>query len=132
VVPVEIEQAIGEWLATISPIRSIAGVRMISANVYKKPVMTTGPAVGWVGETAARPQTDTPVLDSLSFPAMELYAMPPATATLLEDAAVNLDEWLAAEVDQAFAVQEGAAFVTGDGSNKPKGFLAYTTVANGS
>ena len=132
VVPVEIEQAIGERLATISPIRSIAGVRMISANVYKKPVMTTGPAVGWVGETAARPQTDTPVLDSLSFPAMELYAMPAATATLLEDAAVNLDEWLAAEVDQAFAVQEGAAFVTGDGSNKPKGFLAYTTVANGS
>ena len=28
--------------------------------------------------------------------------------------------------------QEGAAFVTGDGSNKPKGFLACTTVANAS
>ena len=30
------------------------------------------------------------------------------------------------EVEQAFAVQEGTAFVTGDGTNKPKGFLAYT------
>src|SRR5581483_6687039 len=91
-----------------------------------------GPAVGWVGETAARDETDSPVLDQLSFPAMELYAMPAASATLLEDAAVNIDEWLAAEVDQAFAVQEGAAFVTGDGTNKPKGFLSYTNVAQSS
>jgi HK97 family phage major capsid protein len=72
------------------------------------------------------------VLDSLSFPTMELYAMPAATATLLEDSAVNIDEWLAAEVEQAFAVQEGAAFVNGDGSNKPTGFLHYDTVADAS
>ena len=32
----------------------------------------------------------------------------------------------------AFAEQEGTAFVTGDGTNKPKGFLAYTKVANAS
>jgi HK97 family phage major capsid protein len=132
VVPVEIEQTIGQRLTAISPIRGIAGVRTISADVYKKPFMTAGPAVGWVGETDARPQTTTPTLDSLSFPAMELYAMPAATATLLEDAAVNLDQWLAAEVEQVFAVQEGTAFVSGDGVNKPKGFLAYTTIANGS
>jgi HK97 family phage major capsid protein len=130
VVPVEIEHEIGRRLTAISPIRAIAGVREVSASVYKKPFMISGPAVGWVGETDARPQTASPVLDSLSFPAMELYAMPAATSTLLEDAAVNLDEWLAAEVDQVFAEQEGAAFVAGDGVNKPKGFLSYTTVAN--
>jgi HK97 family phage major capsid protein len=132
VVPFEIEKEIGERLTAVSPIRSIAGRRTISANVYKKPFMTSGPVVGWVGETDARSQTTSPVLDQLSFPAMELYAMPAATQTLLEDAAVNLDEWLAAEVEQAFAVQEGAAFVTGDGVNKPKGFLSYPTIANGS
>jgi len=131
-VPPEIEKAIGERLTAISPIRKIAGVREISGNVYKKPFMTTGPAVGWVGETDARTQTASPTLDSLSFPAMELYAMPAATTTLLEDSAVNIDEWLAGEVDQVFAVQEGAAFVNGDGTNKPKGFLQYTTVANAS
>ena len=32
----------------------------------------------------------------------------------------------------AFAQQEGTAFVSGDGINKPKGFLDYTKVANGS
>jgi HK97 family phage major capsid protein len=94
--------------------------------------MTAGPAVGWVGETDARTQTTSPVLDALSFPAMELYAMPAATASLLEDSAVNLDQWIAQEVEQVFAQQEGAAFVSGDGSNKPQGFLSYTTVANGS
>ena len=58
--------------------------------------------------------------------------MPAATQALLEDSAVNIDEWIAAEVEQAFAVQEGTAFVSGDGTNKPKGFLSYTTVANAS
>jgi HK97 family phage major capsid protein len=131
-VPPEVEQTIGQRLTAISPIRAIAGVRTISGNVYKKPFMTTGPAVGWVGETDARTTTTSPTLDELSFPAMELYAMPAATATLLEDSAVNIDQWLAQEVEQVFAAQEGTAFVTGDGSNKPKGFLSYTTVANAS
>ena len=131
-VPPEIEATIGERLTAISPIRSIAGQRTISSNVYKKPFMTAGPAVGWVGETDARTQTASPTLDELSFPAMELYAMPAATASLLEDSAVNLDQWIAQEVEQVFAQQEGAAFVSGDGSNKPQGFLSYTTVANGS
>jgi HK97 family phage major capsid protein len=132
VVPVEIERSIGRRLAALSPIRGIAGQREISGNVYKKPFMTAGPAVGWVGETGARTETASPTLDALSFPAMELYAMPAATATLLEDSAVNIDEWLAGEVEQAFAVQEGTAFVTGDGNNKPKGFLAYDTIDNDS
>ena len=131
-VPDEIESEIGKRLTAISPIRSIAGVRTISGNVYKKPFMTSGPAVGWVGETDARTQTASPTLDQLSFPAMELYAQPAATAMLLEDSAVNIDQWLAQEVEAVFAAQEGTAFVTGDGSNKPKGFLNYTTVANGS
>src|SRR5215475_4321116 len=132
VVTPEIEKQIGEKLLNISPIRSLSSQRTISSNVYKKPMMTAGPGAGWVGETDVRGQTATPTLDELSFPAMELYAMPAATQTLLEDAAVDIEEWLAGEVDQVFAAQEGAAFVSGDGNNKPKGFLSYTTVANGS
>jgi HK97 family phage major capsid protein len=56
---------------------------------------------------------------------MELYAMPAATASLLEDSVVDLDEWIASEVEAAFAEQEGAAFVNGDGADKPRGFLDY-------
>jgi HK97 family phage major capsid protein len=131
-VTAEIESQIGRRLTSISPIRSIAGIRTISTNVYKKPYMTTGPAVGWVGEADSRVQTASPTLDELAFPAMELYAMPAASANLLEDSAVNIDEWLTQEVEQVFAVQEGAAFVLGDGINKPKGLLSYNSVANAS
>ncbi|WP_018184133.1 phage major capsid protein [Kaistia granuli] len=131
-VPIETETEIGKRLAAISPIRAIADVRQVSSGTYRKPFMTAGPAVGWAGETDARPQTASPTIAALDFPAMELYAMPAATAGLLDDSAVNIDDWIAAEVEGAFAAQEGTAFVSGDGSNKPKGFLAYTTAAEAS
>jgi HK97 family phage major capsid protein len=131
-VPPETEAAVIRGVKTISPIRAIAGNRTVSASVYKKPFAVTGPATGWVAETATRPETNSPTLAELTFPTMELYAMPSATQTLLDDSAVNIDEWLAEEIGIAFAQQEGTAFVSGDGNNKPKGFLAYTKIANGS
>ena len=127
-VPDETEAEIGKRLAALSPIRSISSVRQVSSAVLKKPFSVSGPAVGWVAETAARPQTATPTLAELQFPTMELYDMPAATASLLEDTVVDLDRWISGEVEAAFAEQEGAAFVSGDGVNKPKGFLAYPTV----
>jgi HK97 family phage major capsid protein len=131
-VPDETAAEIGKRLTAISPIRAISGVRLVSASVYKKPFALTGPATGWVGETDARPQTASPTLAELQFPTMELYAMPAATQTLLEDSAVDLDAWIASEVEIAFAEQEGAAFVNGDGVNKPRGFLDVPIVAEAS
>ena len=43
-----------------------------------------------------------------------------------------MDQWIAQEVEAVFAEQEGTAFVTGDGVNKPRGFLNYTAVAESS
>ena len=128
-VPEEIETQVMRALKDASPIRAIAGNRQVSANIYKKPFTTTGAATGWVAEAGNRAQTNSPVLAELSFPTMELYAMPAATQTLLDDAAVNIDEWVAEEVRAAFAEQENTAFVSGDGINKPKGFLSYTKIA---
>jgi HK97 family phage major capsid protein len=131
-VPDQVEREVIRRLTAISPIRAISSVRTISGGVYKRAFSTGGAAAGWVGEAASRPETDAPPLAELSFPAMELYAMPAATQSLLDDAVVDVDAWLAEEVETAFAVQEGAAFVNGDGINKPKGFLASQTVANAS
>lgn len=127
-VPAETEAEIGRRLAALSPIRGLASVRQVSSAVLKKPYAVSGPAAGWVAETAARPQTNSPTLAELQFPTMELYAMPAATQTLLDDAVVDLDQWIGSEVEAAFAAQEGAAFVNGDGVNKPTGFLSYTAV----
>ena len=132
VVPDETERSINRAVRDILPIRAIAGVRQVSGSVYKKPYAISGPGAGWVGETDERPETGSPKLAELAFPTMELYAMPAATQTLLDDAAVDIDQWIAEEVRATFAAQEGTAFVTGDGVNKPKGFLSYPTVDNAS
>ncbi|MGV3490732.1 MAG: phage major capsid protein [Devosia sp.] len=131
-VPSETEAEILKKLAHSSPIRAIASVRNISTGVYKKPVSLTGPATGWVAETAARTTTNSQTLDAIDFAAGELYAMPAATAAFLDDAVVDVGQWIADEVNHAFAEQETAAFVSGNGTNKPKGFLAETQVAESS
>lgn len=129
-VPAETERLIDRIVSDASPIRAIAGVRQIGAASYKKPFTVSGPASGWVGETEARAETSASGLSEIEFPAMELYAMPAATSTLLDDAAINIDQWLAEEVQTAFAEQEGTAFVNGDGIRRPRGFLSYARVTN--
>ena len=119
-------------LRDVSPIRAIAGVRQVSGDVYKKPFAITGAGTGWVGETAARPQTATPTLAELAFPTMELYAMPAATRRCSTTRRSTSTSGSPRRCETAFAEQEGTAFVTGNGTNKPKGFLDYTKVADGS
>lgn len=124
--PVETERAILAAVRDISPIRQIASSREIGSNVFRKPVSNGDAAAGWVGETAARVETAAPTLSAIDFATMELYAMPAATQTLLDDSIVDIDRWLAEEVQTEFAAQESAAFVAGDGTTEPKGFLSYT------
>jgi len=132
-VPLEIEQTIDRVLAKVSPLRSLASVRQIGSNIYRKPITTAGTASGWLAtETTAPSQTNTPTLAAIDFPTMELYAMPAATQTLLDDSQVDLEAWLAEEVQTVFAEQEGAAFVSGNGTSAPKGFLTETKVADAS
>ena len=56
-VPAETEAAVIRGVKNISPIRAIAGNRVVSASVYKKPFAITGPTTGWVAETAAKPKS---------------------------------------------------------------------------
>jgi len=130
-VPPETDTEIGRRISIASPMRALSTVRTVSTAVLKKPFAASGLSTGWVAETAGRPQTNTPQLSELSFPTMELYAMPAATQALLDDSAVDIEAWIAGEVDLVFAEQEGDAFIRGDGINRPKGFLSYTAVAEG-
>ncbi|WP_310620736.1 phage major capsid protein [Flexibacterium corallicola] len=127
-VPEEVETQILDRLVAASPMRGIAGNLQVSGNSFRKLVSQSGPTAGWVGESDVRPETASSVLADLSFQTMELYAMPAASQTLLDDAAINVDEWIALEVEGAFAEQESAAFVLGDGASQPKGLLSYSVV----
>lgn len=131
VAPPELDRLIEARLMQSSPMRQIATVRQTSAGTYRKPV-SLGIGAQWAGETQARTETTTTGLSLLEFPAGELYAMPAATQTLVDDAYADIDDWLANEVDAAFSIQESAAFVSGDGNGKPKGFLSHTLVDDAS
>jgi HK97 family phage major capsid protein len=124
-VPQPAEREILQRLANVSPIRAISTVREISTATFRKAFPVGAPVAGWTGETDARAQTTSPQLADMNFPAMELFAMPAATQTLLDDSAIDVEQWLAEEIDSVFAEQEGSAFVSGDGVNKPTGFLSY-------
>jgi len=131
VAPAETESFIERALTLASPFRRIASVRKTGGGQFKKPVSKGGAQAGWAAETAARIETTAPSLQLLEFPAGELYAMPAATQTLLDDGVTDVDQWLADEVRDVFAAQETSAFISGDGTNKPSGLLSYTQVDEG-
>jgi HK97 family phage major capsid protein len=131
-VPEEMETTVDRIAGTVSVMRQLATVMPIGTSTYKKLVGLGGAGAGWVGEAQARPETSTPTLAELAFNVMEIYANPAATQTMLDDARVDIAVWLGNEVSITFAEQEGSAFIGGDGTLKPRGVLAYDTVANAS
>jgi HK97 family phage major capsid protein len=132
VAPPELDRLIEARLRSSSPMRAIATVRTTNATVFKKPISLSNAGTGWVAETGERTQTTSPQLAMIEFPTAELYANLAATQVLLDDAFVNVDEWIAGEVDTAFSAQERSAFISGNGTNKPKGLLSYTLIAEAS
>jgi HK97 family phage major capsid protein len=131
-VPTEIETMIDRVASADVAMRRLATVRQIGAPSYKKPVVTTGAAGGWLGETEDSTETTTPKLSELEFTPGKLYAYPWATNDMLEDGVIDIEQWLTQEVEEIFVEKEGEAFITGTGIKKPKGILAYSTVANAS
>lgn len=125
--PTEWDRTIIDKLKLVSPMRQIASVQTISTAGFSKLYNLRGTTSGWVGEKAARPETNTPPFGSMTFTPGEIYANPAATQAMLDDAQINLESWLADEVQTEFAYQEGLAFIAGDGTNKPAGFLTFIT-----
>lgn len=122
-VPREIDAEIARVLKGFSPIRAIANVVAVGSAGYRKLITTGGTPSGWAAETAARPETASPVFAELVPPMGELYANPSASQAMLDDAAFDVEAWLAGEIATEFAKAEGAAFVAGNGVNRPRGFL---------
>ena len=123
-VPREIDQAIGETLVAISPIRAIANVVKVGTANYRKLVATGGTPSGWVGFEAARPETGTPTFTEIVPASGDLYANPAASQQMLDDAMFDVEKWLAQEIATEFARAEGVAFIKGTGSSQPLGFLS--------
>lgn len=131
-VPEEVDAAIDRVQGTMSAMRRLATVRTISTDTYKKLVNQGGTTSGWTAEKGTRSETSTPSLAEIAINTKEIYAMPYATQTLLDDAAIDVGAWLASEVGIEFNEEEGDAFINGNGVEKPKGIAKYTMIANSS
>lgn len=130
-VPEELDRDIAQKLLDISPLRQICLVVTTGTGDYKKLVDTRGAASGWVGEGGTRSETGTPVLEQVAPTFGELYALPKTSEWALDDIFFDVEGWLRDSVASEFAKQEGIAFISGNGTNKPTGFLDGTPVTTG-
>lgn len=119
-------------LESSASIRSIANVVTVDATAYDVLVDHTDIGAGWASETAASSETSTPQIDRISIPLHELSALPKASQRLLDDVAFDVEGWLAERIADKFTRSEATAFITGDGADKPTGFLNYASVADAS
>ncbi|KRS18235.1 phage major capsid protein [Roseovarius indicus] len=123
-VPEQIDRMVLDQLVDITPVRRVAQVVKTTSPDYAKLIGRRGTGSGWTSETGTRTSQDTPNLAQVKPSMGELYTYGTVTRHLLEDAAFDIEAWLIENIVTEFAVQEGAAFVSGDGVNKPVGFLA--------
>lgn len=112
-----------------SPARQLFSVMSIGTDAVEGLIDRDDLDTGWVGEKQARPETGTPDLGKWRIDVHEQYAMPKVTQKLLDDSSFDIESWLSARVADKFARVENTATFSGDGVNKPRGILTYTTAA---
>ena len=124
-------ETIRSVLKSTASIRSVASVVNVESTSYDVLIDTTETGAGWATETDPSTETGTPTIERITIPLHELSALPKISQRLLDDSAFNIEDWLAGRVADKFARSESAAFVSGDGVDKPTGFITYPSAAAG-
>ncbi|PID37134.1 MAG: phage major capsid protein [Rhodobacterales bacterium] len=117
-------------LSNTASLRAIANVVHVEATSYDVLIDQNDTGAGWATEADATTETAAPSIERISIPLHELSALPKASQRLLDDSAFDIESWLAARVADKFARAEAEAFVSGDGVDKPRGFLSHANVDN--
>ncbi len=128
-VPFALDRKILTKVRDLNVMRRLCSSQSVSTPETYWNVDLGGTDAGWVGELTARTNTNVPQLARAGITWGEIYANPKASYRLLDDALFNVEAWYSQKVAEVFADYEEQAFLTGDGTNKPKGLLAYDFVA---
>lgn len=126
-VPEPVADTIRARVLEISPMRRLATTFSVNSTGTKFLVNRNDATNAWVGETDPRGDTEEPTLDLRAPTYGTTFGLVEATEELLLDAAIDIGAWFTNSVAQTIAQSEGAAFVSGNGTNKPTGFLAGPT-----
>ncbi len=114
-------------LVQYSPVRQAARVGRMSSSQIILPRRTSAPTAGWVGETQTRSSAQA-AYGQVTIPAHEAACYVDASIKLLEDAEFSVESEIASDLAEEFGRLEGVAFVSGDGINKPSGFLVNSSI----
>jgi HK97 family phage major capsid protein len=110
-----------------SPMRQLANVTTISSDSLEIIEDNDEAGAAWSSsETAAVTESTSPQIGKITIDAYELVAQPKATQKLIDDSSVDIEAWLTEKLVDVFSRKENTAFISGDGTGKPKGILAYT------
>ena len=115
-------------LRSTASIRAVANVVNVMSTSYDVLIDHTEVGAGWGTEAGPVTETGTPSIERISIPLHELSALPKASQRLLDDSAFDIESWLADRIASKFARSEAGAFISGDGVDKPMGFLSHPSV----
>lgn len=125
-VPEVISRQIDQKLLDISEFLPVVNNVTVGTTDYKELVDTRGTSGGWVGETDSRTETNTSTLEQVAPTFGMVYAYPKATEESMQDIFFDVDSWIINSAAEEFDKLIGEAIISGNGTNKPTGFLNGT------
>ncbi len=121
----ELNKQIMQRLSDESVMRKICTIKTTHSNEYKQLVSVGGAVINHGEEGKARTETATPKLEEVSIKLFPVYAYPKTTQEILDFSDVDILGWLTREIADTFVDTEETDLVSGNGTKKAKGFLAY-------
>lgn len=121
----ELDKEIMRQLSDESEMRAICTVKKIGSNEYKKLVSVGGAVVNHGEEGTARTETATLKLEEVSIKLYPIYAYPKTTQEILDFSDLDVLSWLTDEIKDTFVETEELDLISGNGTKRAKGFLAY-------
>lgn len=126
----ELSQTVVTRVFETSPLRGVANIEQTGAKSIDVLIDDDEAGATWAAEGASGGQTDTPEVGMKVIAAHKLEADPRMTTEQIQDSYLDVEAWLARKVADKFARTENTAFVSGNGVNKPRGFLTYDAWAS--
>lgn len=126
-VPTEFETALVKLLVNQDPIRALAH-KITTASDRNIPIETSKGSFAYIAEEGAYGVASDPAFGQITLSAFKSGGIIKVADELLQDAFFNLESYLIENAADRFNTLEETNFAAGDGSGKPKGIFATTSV----
>lgn len=127
IVPTEFDTNLVKILTNLDPIRPRATV-ISTASDRKIPIEASKGSFAYIDEEGAYGVAADPAFGQVALSAFKSGGIVKVADELLQDAFFNLEAYLTELAGENFNTLEETSFATGDGTGKPKGIFATTSV----